>query len=203
VKLIVGLGNPGKKYEKTRHNVGFRVVERLAAGNSGKWEEKKRYRALMSGPYFSHHLGGNTQGRYLLIKPTTFMNRSGEAVGKLVREFKVKPENLWVVYDDVDLALGKVRIRRSSKKSTHQGIASILKVLDNEEFVRFRLGVDRPPPGLRWEDYVLGEFRRDELETIERGIEKMAQAIGVALTEGITAAMNRYHGPKSRFSFAA
>ena len=195
MKLVVGLGNPGVKYLKTRHNIGFWVVERLA---TKPWREDKKLRAAISGPYESRI--SKTKDVYILAKPTTLMNRSGDAVKRLWNRFKSRPSaspdlaNLWVVHDDADLALGVIRIQESGKRSSHNGVQSIVEALDGEPFVRFRFGIGRPPVRRDWEDYVLTPFSPEQTETVNKGVEQMAKAVKTALAEGIVMAMNRYNG---------
>jgi PTH1 family peptidyl-tRNA hydrolase len=196
VKLIVGLGNPGKKYVSTRHNVGFWVVERLAVK---LWREEKKLRAAISGPYESRGVIAKdqrleTKDRYLLAKPATFMNRSGEAVAELMKEFAVAARDVWLIHDDADLALGAIRIQESGKRSTHNGVQSTVEMLGGQVFARFRLGIGLPPPGIDWEDYVLNPFPPEQTGIVNKGVERATEAVETALAEGIVAAMNRYNG---------
>lgn len=184
MRLVVGLGNPGKKYERTRHNVGYWVVEELA---SNSWRRTDRLGVLVSGPYRAD------RGEYLLVKPTTFMNNCGEAVFSLLDHYHLDERALWVVYDDTDLPLGKVKIQELGKRSTHNGVQSIVDNLKAGEFARFRLGIGRPDGGVSREKYVLGKFRAEEEEGVRIGVELMIRALRLALNDGMVAAMNRYN----------
>jgi PTH1 family peptidyl-tRNA hydrolase len=201
MKLIVGLGNPGEGYVQTRHNVGFWVVERLATKS---WKEDKELRAVTSGPYESQIARTRderrkTKDEYLLAKPTISMNLSGKAVKRLLKRFKLEPRersglsDLWVIHDDADLALGVIRIQESGKRSTHNGIQSVVEAVEGQPFVRFRLGIGSPPTSIDWEDYVLTPFSLEEVKTVNEGVRRMTEAVETALTEGIVMAMNRYN----------
>ncbi len=200
MKIVIGLGNPGEKYARTRHNAGYRVVEVLA-GDELEWREKKRYRAFIAEkvvPYASDidsetEMPVIAEKRCLLVKPQTYMNRSGETVGRLMKEKSIEAADVWVVHDDADLAVGDIKISVSGKRSTHNGVRSVVDALDGEEFVRFRVGIGRPEPGERWEDYVLSSFRPNQKESFRTGVEMTVAAIKTALQRGVTAAMNQYN----------
>lgn len=186
MKLIVGLGNPGKKYETTRHNVGFRVSDELHR----RWgfpEFKARKEAEFS-------KGEEWGENVILLKPQTFMNLSGEAVAEAISYHKIEAaEGLWVIHDEIDLPLGSVRLQRNVSAAGHNGVKSIIERIGHQDFVRFRLGVGRPPGPLPVEDYVVMPFAEIERETAEAMIKKAADAIETALKDGLTAAMNKYN----------
>lgn len=187
MKLIAGLGNPGTSYALTRHNVGFRVVE-LLAGQRRIPINRYLLRAL----YGRGRLGPE---EVLLVKPLTYMNRSGDAIAALLWHFGLGPGDLLVVYDDVALPLGRLRLRGRGSAGGHKGIASIIDRLGTEEFPRLRLGVGAPPPGMDLPDYVLSQFPPSEEEEVERILEKAGQAVELYVTQGLEAAMNRVNAP--------
>lgn len=195
MKLIIGLGNPGKRYKNTRHNIGFRVVDRLAEIFNATSLTCKMCRA---------HLAGVRKGekeKIFLAKPQTYMNKSGEAVAALANFYKVKPVNIWVIYDDIDLPLGKLRIRTGGGSGGHKGVESIIRQLGTREFVRFRFGIKSSVKSEKLKtknyrdttEFVLSPFDKEEEETVKEMIEKVAEAVKVALEKGIEAAMNRYN----------
>lgn len=182
MKLIVGLGNPGGQYESTRHNIGFMVVEKLArelSMTAVSWKEDSERKALVA-----------RAGDVMLAKPTTFMNNSGLAVGALLRYYKLEAEDLWVVHDDIDLSLGKIRIRESGGTGGHHGIESIAATLKTDTFVRFRLGIGR---GKNIVDYVLSRFHRNEAGSLKHLVKHGAEAVRVALLDGLDKAANRFN----------
>ncbi|QQG47549.1 MAG: aminoacyl-tRNA hydrolase [Candidatus Woesebacteria bacterium] len=161
MKVIVGLGNPGEKYSKTRHNVGFMVLDALADG--GKFGFQKKFNCLIL-----------QSGDVILVKPQTFMNASGEAVSKLVDFYKVDLNDLWVIHDDLDLSLGETKIQKGVGPKLHNGIYSIEESLNSKEFWRVRVGVDnRDNNRTLGEQYVLEEFKEDEIGKINDVIKKI------------------------------
>jgi PTH1 family peptidyl-tRNA hydrolase len=188
VKLIVGLGNPGKEYAGTRHNIGFELIEALAAAHRIKVDQRVA-RALVG--------RGNIAGEtVLLAKPQTFMNDSGFAVASLVRREQIPLENLLVVIDDTHLPPGRLRLRARGSSGGHNGLKSISSHLASPEWARLRLGVGEPPPGLQV-DWVLGRFSRADRKIMD---ELLIVAVGAAeiwIAEGIEAAMNRFNGAES------
>ncbi len=185
MKLIIGLGNPGLAYAGTRHNVGFKVINKVAK-LIGIEIKGRRYQSRMGEGKISGH-------EVILAKPMTYMNLSGVAVELLVRNFKASPLDLLVVYDDVSLELGKLRIRKKGSAGGHNGIKSIIEKLANEEFARMRIGIGTPPPEVSFRNYVLSPFTDEENEVIEQVIEKAAEAVICIIEEGIDAAMNKYN----------
>ncbi len=181
--VVVGLGNPGRRYQATRHNVGFRVVDRLAERwQVGLWREA--HRALV----------GETRSgseRMLLVKPQTYMNESGAAVGSVRRFYRVDPARVIVVHDDVDLDVGRVRIRTAGRAGGNRGIQSILATLGDAGFVRVKVGVGRPPVGSVPPNWVLAPPAPDEARLLREAEDRAADAIEIVVAEGPERAMNR------------
>jgi peptidyl-tRNA hydrolase, PTH1 family len=182
MKLVIGLGNPGLQYEQTRHNVGFRVVERLAEQQGWKWE--RRGRALLA----SGNIGPE---KVVLVKPITYMNNSGEVIGELVRWYKVQPEDVLIVYDELDLPVGRVRLRSDGSAGGHNGLASVIRHLHTNRFPRLRVGIGRPS-NTRMEtiDYVLGVPAGDERIELATGEDRALDAIPLIIRQGIATTMN-------------
>lgn len=182
MRLIVGLGNPGTQYEHTRHNVGFRVVDMLAAHNGWQWERRKRV-MLANGTLGSE--------KVVLVKPLTFMNNSGEAVGELVHWHKLQPEDLLVIYDELDLPIGKVRLRAKGSAGGHNGLDSIIRHVHTNQFPRLRVGIGRPA-NQRMETitYVLGIPPADDRIILEISERQAAEAVPLIIQQGLEAAMN-------------
>jgi PTH1 family peptidyl-tRNA hydrolase len=184
--LLVGLGNPGAQYRHNRHNVGFMLVDRLAERLGIKFTRLES-KALVT--------KGEHQGRRIVLaKPHTFMNLSGQAVGALMRFYKVPLSNLLVAYDDVDLPLGTVRMRPGGGSAGQKGMASIIERLGTQEIPRLRLGVGRPPGRMDAADYVLQDFSTGEEELLQATLDRAAEAALVFVVEGLETAMNRYNG---------
>ncbi len=184
--LIAGLGNPGKKYEHTKHNMGFEAVDRFCAGQA----------IAFSGLSMKAVWGkGIAEGQKVtVIKPMTYMNLSGEAVGAYVQYFKPDPANeLIVVYDDLHLETGSIRIRAQGSAGGHNGMKSIIGQLGTEQFIRVRIGIGPLPPGQDQVNYVLAPFRKEEREKADEALAQAAEAIAMILREGAEAAMNRYN----------
>ncbi|KUK81331.1 MAG: Peptidyl-tRNA hydrolase [Pelotomaculum thermopropionicum] len=189
MKLIVGLGNPGCKYAATRHNVGFMALDRLAA-DAGVEIKKKMFKSLA---------GRGMIGRenVILAKPQTFMNLSGEAVGLLLGWFKLNPADLIVVYDDLDLPPGNMRVRSGGGSGGHKGMQSIIKVLGTQNFPRIRIGIGRPPViGFETADYVLSRFSPGEVKKFEEVLEMAAKAVRCIVLDGVERAMNLYNSAR-------
>jgi len=176
MKLIVGLGNPGEKYAKTRHNLGFMVVDKflrkLTPSQKTVWQESKKFNSLVA-----------KVGDVLLVKPQTMMNASGFAVAKIADFYKIKPEDIWIIHDDVDLPLGELKIRSGGAAAGHHGVESIIKHLGTDKFVRFRLGIGHPGRGADGlvEKYVLREFGINEKAKVKRMIKKTVKALRLAV----------------------
>lgn len=182
MKLIIGLGNPGAQYEKTRHNVGFHVVDALATKYALRWE--RRGRAMIAN-------GTIGREKVVLVKPLTYMNNSGEAVGELVRWFKCESDDLLVIYDELDLPLGHIRLRARGSSGGHNGIKSIVQHLHTEQFPRMRVGIGRPKNiHMDAVDHVLGAPGADEQIQIEISEGKAVDGVLLYLEQGLETAMN-------------
>ena len=184
--LITGLGNPGREYRGTRHNIGFILVDRLAS-RLGVTYSRLESKALITKAEYSGR-------RLIFAKPQTYMNLSGQSVGALFHFYKVPLTNLLVAYDDVDLPLGTLRMRPGGGSAGQKGMASIIERLGTQEFPRLRLGIGRPPGRMDPAAYVLQPFARDELEALEFTLQRAMDAVLVFVTQGLEAAMNQYNG---------
>jgi PTH1 family peptidyl-tRNA hydrolase len=183
MKLIVGLGNPGSHYERTRHNVGFRVVDRLARTWGFAWSER-RARAIVAG-------GTVGTEKVVLAKPLTYMNLSGESVGELARWYKVPPADLLVIYDELDLPTGRVRLRPSGSAAGHNGMRDIIARLHTSDFPRLRVGIGRPAhTRMQGRDHVLSAANGDDAILLADGEERAVEAVLLLLSQGVQAAMN-------------
>ena len=186
--LIIGLGNPGKEYAAHRHNVGFRVVDALARAHGLSFSRQKAFQAQVA----EGRIAGQ---RAILAKPRTFMNLSGRAVGRLVRARGIEPERLLVVYDDLDLPLGRLRLRPEGGAGGHKGMRSIIDTLGSQAFARLRVGIGRPPGQMDPADYVLHPFRGEERTLLARVLPRAVAAAECWLAEGIVAAMDEFNQP--------
>lgn len=196
MKLIIGLGNPGGKFAETRHNIGFMVLEKLAKelGISAMvWKKEEKHKAMVA-----------RVGDVLLVKPLTFMNNSGLAVASIVNFYKLEASDVWVVQDDIDLPLGKIRIRQKGGSAGHNGIISIIQHLKTDEFVRFRMGIGRGVMSSgrsmkkNWHhraviDFVLSRFRSGEAGSLRTLVKRGTESVRIALTEGLDKAANRFN----------
>jgi PTH1 family peptidyl-tRNA hydrolase len=186
-RLIVGLGNPESEYGDTRHNMGFACVRELGR-RLGVSIEKKRWQSLV----------GHSEARGVwLVMPQTYMNLSGEAVAKALRDAHISPQQTWVVYDELDLPLCRMRIRRGGSGAGHNGVQSLIASLGTDDFVRFRVGIGKPArrgsqSGVR---YVLGRFTKAEADRVPRIVGGVADALELALEAGVERAMDRYNRP--------
>lgn len=186
MKIVVGLGNPGSRYAGTRHNVGFAVIDALArAPQTSAFRE--RFDSLIA----ERHLQGQT---LLLVKPQTFMNLSGRAVRALLDFYKLPPDQLLVVCDDIHLPLGKLRLRPGGSHGGHNGLRDIQQHLGTETYPRLRIGVGEPQPG-QAVDYVLGRFSAGELPVVEQALDRAAAAVECWAASGLQTAMNRFNAP--------
>ena len=188
--LIVGLGNPGAQYAHTRHNVGFDVLERLSR-KLGVSIAREKEQALVGECFVDGK-------KVVLALPQTYMNLSGEAVARLARWYKIPPENLMVVYDDIDLAQGAIRIRKSGSAGTHNGMRSIISLLGYENFPRLRVGVGQKREGYELADWVLGHYIGPEQETADHAFDLAAEAIVDYIENGIESAMCKYNTKKQK-----
>ncbi len=184
--LVVGLGNPGRDYESTRHNVGADVVGRLADRHEARLRRSKQD-ALVG----EARVGGR---RVALAVPTTYVNESGRAVGKLARRFGVAPEQVIVVHDELDMSVATLRVKAGGGLAGHHGLRSITQHLGTDDFLRVRIGIDKPPGGKeRGADHVLRRFPKSQREEVDITIEEAADAVECIVTEGVDVAMNRFN----------
>lgn len=186
VKLIIGLGNPGKPYENTRHNIGFEVIDALAE----KWGAPLN-QSKFNGVYASVH---RPEGKVILLKPLTYMNLSGESVRPLMDYFNIDIEDIVVIYDDLDLDIGKLRLRAKGSAGGHNGIKSLIQHLGTQEFNRIRVGVSRPPAGMKVADYVLSRFSKEDAPIVSDAVKKSCDAVEVSLTKPFLDVMNQFNG---------
>lgn len=196
MKLIVGLGNPGEKYSNTRHNIGFVVVDellqKLTSVNKSNWKKSSEVKAEIA-----------KLPDIILVKPQTFMNNSGWPVQKLAQKHKIKPVDIWVIHDDLDLPLGRIKIRKGGGTAGHHGLDSIIEKLGSADFVRFRLGIGKPTGHdereksnvgrHKIEKYVLDEFSHHEQVEAGKTVEKTVEAIHLALEKNLEKAMNKFN----------
>ena len=205
MKLIVGLGNPGVKYEKTRHNVGFMVVEQFLKDfepvRKTIWENSMKFKSdIVELEWQPKH---GKEEKVVLVKPKTYMNNSGLAVQLLTSHFSLLTSNLWVVHDEVDLPLGSMKIRFGGASAGHRGVTSIMEALKTDKFWRFRLGIGHPRhnthgPNMKFDrkgvdEYVLHPFSGAERGKLKELIKRGAKALAMALEEGLPATMNRFN----------
>lgn len=185
---MVGLGNPGLKYEFTRHNIGFRTVDNLARDIETEFKKVKSYYSLISRGMINTH-------KVMLIKPQTFMNLSGRAVSKIVSYYKISFQDLLIVYDDLNLELGQVRIRKKGSAGGHKGIESIIQYLGSEEIPRLRIGIGNPLVNFNFDcvSYVLSNFNGDEKDKIKKVIQLSTKAIKIVIEDGFEKAMRKYN----------
>lgn len=183
--LFLGLGNPGRRYQKSRHNLGFRVLHSLAKRLKIN-VKTKRYKSLMG-------RGRIGRERIVLAQPLTFMNNSGVAAASLVRGLKTSLKNLVVVCDDIDLPIGRIRIRKKGSSGGHKGLESIIQYLKSNEFPRLRLGIGRPPQGMDPKEYVLQDFTKEENLLVKEAIDRAGEALIFITEKGIIPAMNKYN----------
>lgn len=184
--IIVGLGNPGKDYENTRHNIGFMVIDE-AAGKYNISVSEKKHKAIIGKGY----IGGQ---KVILVKPQTYMNLSGESVRDIIDYYKIEEKTeLIVISDDISLDVGQLRIRKKGSAGGHNGLKNIILHLGHDEFQRIRMGVGEKPSGYDLADYVLGHFSGEEKAQIADAVKKAAEALEVIITEGPDAAMNQFN----------
>ena len=185
--LIAGLGNPGAKYDHTRHNIGFRVLEELASAWCGTWSDEKKFKARMS--------RATVKGKALhLCQPQTFMNLSGEAVGAVSDYYKITPARVLVIGDDTEQPFGQIRLRAGGGTGGHNGLGSVEQHLATADYPRLRIGVGRPSDGRDMSAHVLGRFAADEVEHLERVLQRVRQQAECWLQHGTAKAMNEFNG---------
>jgi PTH1 family peptidyl-tRNA hydrolase len=185
MKLIVGLGNPGKQYEQTRHNIGFEVIDALSKQLSIPLDQSK-FKGL-------YGIGFHKGEKVLLLKPLTYMNLSGESIRAVMDYYQIDIDDLVVIYDDLDLPVGKIRLRQKGSAGGHNGIKSTIAHLGTQEFNRIRIGIDRPQNGMSVPDYVLGRFRKEETELTGEAVEKSADACEAWLSKPFLQVMNEFN----------
>jgi PTH1 family peptidyl-tRNA hydrolase len=183
--LIVGLGNPGREYKNNRHNVGFMVADAIAKKIGGKFSRMQSNALITKGVY--------ADARIILAKPYSFMNASGQPVISLVRFYKIPFEFLLVIFDDVDLSFGTIRMRSEGRSSGQQGMKSIIKQLRSQEFNRLRIGIGRPPGKMKTPDYVLQDFKKEECEDLPMILDRASEAALSFTAKGVAATMNIYN----------
>ncbi|MBZ4221170.1 aminoacyl-tRNA hydrolase [Bacillus wiedmannii] len=185
MKLIVGLGNPGREYELTRHNIGFMAIDELA----------KRWNISLNEQKFKGIFGaGFVNGeKVILLKPLTYMNLSGESIRPLMDYYKIDVEDFVVLYDDLDIPVGKLRLRMKGSAGGHNGVKSTISHLGTQEFQRIRMGIDRPKNGMKVVDYVLGRFTSEEIPDVSYSIEKAADACEEWLNKPFLQIMNTFN----------
>ncbi|MCR5439885.1 MAG: aminoacyl-tRNA hydrolase [Selenomonas sp.] len=190
MKIIAGLGNPGSEYEKTKHNVGFMFVDALAEKlGVTDWKDK-----------FDAKIGETRIGveKVLLVKPQTYMNESGQAIGPLMNFYKLDAEDLIVVHDDMDIPAGTIRIRKKGSAGGHNGIKSVLAHVGDEHFARVRIGIGRPLPGWTVVNHVLAPFVPEDVTKIEEAIKYLVPAVECIVTDDVDMAMNQYNPKKAK-----
>ena len=185
MKVIIGLGNPGDKYAMSRHNVGFRAVSKLAEEFSIKADMLK-YHSLFG-------QGVVDEEKIILAQPTTYMNKSGKAVSALMNAYDLSLDDIVIIYDDLDLPPGKIRIKRKGSSGGHNGLKSIIYHLESNNFTRIRIGIGRPPQGVDVADYVLGYFDDEEEKIINESITDVIDAVKLIKDESVQIAMNNYN----------
>lgn len=182
--VIAGLGNPGKKYENTRHNMGFITIDQLAEKHNIK-VDKLKFKALVG----EGRIAGQ---KVLLVKPQTYMNLSGDAISQVMNFYKLAPEKLIVIYDDLDIETGSLRIRKFGSAGTHNGMRSVVRCLGSDRFPRIRLGIGNNSNG-DLVNYVIGGFSKSEVPELEKAVTNAVLAIETILSDGIDLAMNKYN----------
>jgi PTH1 family peptidyl-tRNA hydrolase len=185
-QLIIGLGNPEPKYERTRHNIGFEAVDALAADWGLSWQENKRFQGFIAEGNSPH------TGKIRLLKPQTYMNRSGQSVRSVLDWYKLPPESILVIYDDMDLPLGRLRIRLSGSAGGHNGIKSMIAHVGTENFARLRIGIGKSTEK-ETISHVLGRFTPQENEVIAKVLDLSRKAIELGLKQGLAKAMSLYN----------
>jgi len=180
IRVIAGLGNPGKTYEETRHNVGFQVLDAFATRHDVRLQTESSWESELG-----------KWKNILLVKPLTFMNASGSAIGKLVRFFKLEPKSILVIYDDKDLPLGRLRLRPSGSAGSHNGMASVITQLSTDQIPRLRVGIGAGEYRLR--DHVLSKFAPEEADQLASAVSDAVRAVDCAVEKGLAAAMNQFN----------
>lgn len=188
-QLIVGLGNPEPKYDRTRHNIGFEAVDALARSHQISWSENRKFQAL-------YGEGGGGSNKIRLTKPLTYMNRSGQAIRAVIDWYKLPPESVLVIYDDMDLPLGRLRLRLSGSAGGHNGMKSAIAHLGTQNFPRLRVGIGKAIAEDNTISHVLGRFTPDETPVLSDILQLVVDAVDLSLKQGFEKAMNRYNSIK-------
>lgn len=183
--LIVGLGNPEEEYSKTRHNMGFDVINELAKENEIN-VNKSKFNGL-------YGIGNIKNEKVILLKPQTYMNLSGKSIAQVVNFYKIPMENVLVIYDDIDVEPGKIKIRKKGSSGSHNGMKSVVAELQTEDFARIRVGIGKPKYKDDMINYVIGAIPEEEKELLEEGTTKAAKAMTSIIKEGIDIAMNKFN----------
>jgi peptidyl-tRNA hydrolase, PTH1 family len=184
IKLIVGLGNPGRQYEKTRHNAGFLFLDRLVFESNCVWVSETRFGGLMAEV-------GIAGGKVMLLKPGAFMNRSGQAVGKVARYYKLAPEQILVVHDELDFDVGVVKLKKDGGHAGHNGLRDIIAHLGSKEFYRLRMGIGRPPTGKVVADYVLSSPSKNEWDLMLSAFDRAGGYVPQMIVGDMSVVMNK------------
>lgn len=187
MKLVIGLGNPGRQYEYTRHNVGFWAAERLARKLGTGFQQKKQFKAEIS----EGRLGSE---QIIIIRPQTYMNLSGLAVASITGFYKLDTADMIVVHDDLDLPVGRIRLRKGGSAGGHNGIKSIIERIGSDEFIRVKIGIGRPPMNIPVVDYVLQRSQPEDEKVLSEQCDKAVDAICTIIIDGLNAGMNKFNG---------
>ena len=188
--VIIGLGNPGAKYRSTRHNIGFETIDKLCFDYKIELKNHRKFRALVG--------EGRIAGKQvLLVQPITYMNLSGEAIRAILNFYKLTPTDIIVIYDDVNLPVGEIRVREKGSAAGQKGMINTITQLKTDEFLRIRIGVGSKPPGFSLADYVLSRFLKEEWEDMIQGITRAGDAAEMILREGAIATMNKFNSKLS------
>lgn len=191
IRLIVGLGNPGRQYEKTRHNAGFLFLDRLVEDSAASWVDESRFRGLVA----SCHVAGR---KVFLLKPQTYMNKSGEAVGKVARYYQIAPEEILVVHDELDFDEGIVKIKKGGGHAGHNGLRDIIAHLGCKDFARLRVGIGRPSNGKAVADYVLSNFSREGWAVVQAAFGDLERVLGSIVAGELDAVRNELHATNKK-----
>ncbi|MDR1272304.1 MAG: aminoacyl-tRNA hydrolase [Clostridiales Family XIII bacterium] len=185
--FVIGLGNPGREYENTRHNLGFITIDRLAERHDIK-VSKLKHKALTG-------TGMISGSKAMLVKPQTYMNLSGETVRSLIHYYGARPEDIIIIYDDVDIPTGSLRIRKKGSAGSHNGMKSVIYHIGDDSFARYRIGIGKQDRGRQpLRDYVLGGFSPDDTVPLRDAVDRCARAIEEQIANGVDAAMQKYNG---------
>ncbi len=186
-QLIVGLGNPESKYDKTRHNIGFEAIDLLGQSWQCSWQKNRRFQGLFAEGVSPH------RKKIRLLKPLTYMNRSGQSVRAVVDWYKLSPESILVIYDDMDLPIGRLRLRLSGSAGGHNGMKSIISHLGSQNFARLRIGIGKSNSKKENISHVLGKFSSTEAEVMSSVLQIVREAVELSLTQGLAKAMSLYN----------